>query len=64
MPIVSSFYGIKILMYGNEHPPIHFHIKYGEFNAVMYMNNLGIVEGFMPGRALNIVTEWAQLHKI
>ncbi|HBF76754.1 MAG TPA: DUF4160 domain-containing protein, partial [Clostridiaceae bacterium] len=28
MPEISSFYGIKITMYYNDHLPPHFHAKY------------------------------------
>ena len=30
MPIVSEFYGIKIMMFWDEHNPPHFHAEYGE----------------------------------
>lgn len=30
MPIISEFYGIKIMMFWNEHMPPHFHAEYGE----------------------------------
>ncbi|NOT77537.1 MAG: DUF4160 domain-containing protein [Bacteriovoracaceae bacterium] len=33
MPCISSFYGIRIYLYPNDHNPPHFHIKYYEFNA-------------------------------
>jgi len=30
MPIISEFYGIKIMMFWNDHFPPHFHAEYGE----------------------------------
>ncbi|MBM3392831.1 MAG: DUF4160 domain-containing protein [Betaproteobacteria bacterium] len=29
MPTISSFYGILILMYWDDHAPPHFHARYG-----------------------------------
>jgi phosphomannomutase len=33
VPRISAFYGIVIAMYFDEHPPPHFHARYGEFDA-------------------------------
>ena len=29
MPCISSFYGLLIYMYGDDHNPPHFHVNYG-----------------------------------
>lgn len=29
MPAISRFYGIVISMYSGDHPPPHFHARYG-----------------------------------
>lgn len=34
MPSISSFFGVVIYMYFNDHSPPHFHAEYGEFEAV------------------------------
>jgi len=33
MPVLSSFLGIVIMMYFNDHNPPHFHAKYNEYRA-------------------------------
>ena len=63
MPQISSFYGIIILMYWNDHSPPHFHAKYGEFEILISINDLSIYSGYIPSRALGLVIEWASLHK-
>ena len=63
MPIISKFYGIKILMFYDDHNPPHFHVKYGEYHARIIINNLEIIEGELSNRALKMVMEWAKLHK-
>lgn len=62
MPEVSNFYGIVIYMYFNEHQPPHFHVKYGEYNAMITIED-GIVVGSLPRRALNLIYDWLDLHK-
>jgi hypothetical protein len=63
MPEISRFFGIVIAMYYDDHAPPHFHVRYGEYKAIMAIDRLGIVEGYLPPRALGLVTEWATLHK-
>ena len=63
MPAISSFYGILIRMFFNDHPPPHFHARYGEFEATIEIDTLTTLEGHLPTRALNLVHEWAIIHK-
>ncbi|MBC7928782.1 MAG: DUF4160 domain-containing protein [Bryobacteraceae bacterium] len=62
MPIVSSFYGIFIRMFFNDHAPPHFHARYGEHEATINISTLEVIEGQLPRRALNLVREWAKMH--
>lgn len=52
MPIVSLFYGIIIKMFFNDHAPPHFHAEYAEFKAIIDIEQVEIIEGFLPHRAL------------
>jgi len=63
MPTISAFYGILIRMFFNDHLPPHFHARYGEFEATIEIATLNILEGEFPGRALNLVQEWAMMHR-
>jgi hypothetical protein len=63
MPTISTFYGILIRMFFNDHAPPHFHARYGEFEATIDIGTLAIIEGHLPHRALNLVHEWAIIHK-
>lgn len=63
MPCISSFYGIKITMFFDEHNPPHFHAKYAEFNAVILINENCVYEGQLPSRQLKLVLAWAEIHK-
>ena len=45
MPTISAFYPILIRMFYNDHPPPHFHVRYGEFEATLDIASLSILEG-------------------
>ena len=62
MPTISSFYGILIRMYYNDHAPPHFHARYGEYEATIEIEGLAVLEGELPSRALMLVAEWAIMH--
>jgi len=49
-------------MYFNVHNPPHFHIKFGEFEAVMTIVTLQISEGSLPKKAKALDLEWADGH--
>jgi hypothetical protein len=64
MPTISTFYGIVIRMYFNDHAPPHFHARYGEFEATISIDALRVMEGQLPQRALELVTAWASVHQM
>ncbi len=53
MPTISVFFGILIRMFYDDHNPPHFHAYYNEFHAIIDMENLEIMDGSLPSRALN-----------
>ncbi len=63
MPEICRFFGIVIAMYHKEHMPPHFHAKYGEHRAVFSIQDLKIIEGDLPRRAVSLVLEWAFQHR-
>lgn len=63
MPILSRFFGIVIRMYFGDHDPPHFHAAYGEHEALIEIETLGIYRGTLPRRALAMVLEWAVLRR-
>jgi len=63
MPRISSFYGIVISMYYDEHGVPHFHVYYAEHDASIAIETLEILGGSLPRRAQRLVTEWAELHR-
>ena len=65
MPEICRFYGIIIRMFliDREHPPRHIHAKYGEYMAVIGLEDLKIIEGKLPKRCERLVREWMEIHQ-
>lgn len=63
MPRISSFHGIVIAMYYEEHGRSHFHVRYAEHDASIAIDNLDVLGGSLPHKSLTLVREWARLHR-
>lgn len=65
MPVLSRFYGIIIRMYfqQSKHNLPHIHAIYGEHIAAIDFQEMKIIEGELPNKALELVMEWIKLHK-
>jgi hypothetical protein len=48
MPTISAFYGILIQMFWKDHAPPYFHALYAEYEAVVDIRTLEIVDGSLP----------------
>ena len=46
-----------------EHGVPHFHAIYGEYNGVVDIRTLELIEGDLPLRARKLVREWAALYQ-
>jgi hypothetical protein len=66
MPRISAFYGIVIWMYHDENHHLgrpHFHARYGDDEASVDIEDLAVIAGGVPPRALRLVVEWARQHQ-
>jgi hypothetical protein len=64
MPEISRFLGVVITMYFNDHEPPHFHARYGEFRAIVGIDDLRFLDGYLPPRVAGIVIEWTGIHRV
>ena len=53
MPEISRFYGIRITIYFDDHPPSHFHAEYGEHEAVFSIKDGKMINGKLPRQLKN-----------
>jgi hypothetical protein len=63
VPRLSEFFGISIYMYWGDHGPPHFHARYSGHKASIAIDELSLLAGSLPPRALGLVMEWAALHQ-
>ncbi len=63
MSELCRFHGIVIMMFFREHPPPHFHVVYGDYNASIDIVTLRVSEGILPRRVERMVLEWATLRQ-
>lgn len=63
MPEISRFFGIIITMNYSEHPPPHFHVRYGGQKAIIAIETLMLLQGKLSPRVLGMVIEWATIHQ-
>jgi hypothetical protein len=63
MPTVAIIDGIKIKLYWDEHFPAHFHAELAEYEAQIAIDNLRVIEGYIPTHQLRKVIAWARPRK-
>lgn len=63
MPRISSFYGIVIAMFFDDHGYPHFHARHAEGEAKVRIDNLEVIDSDLPRRQLRFVLAWAELHQ-
>ncbi len=63
MPVISTFFGIVIKMFFDDHNPPHFHAEYGGDKAVFDFRG-NILRGDIGSRtAVRLIREWIDLHQ-
>ena len=63
VPRISSFYGISIYMYFDDHEPAHFHADYGELSVRFAIDSLRPMDAGFPRWARRRVQEWGLRHR-
>lgn len=63
MPRISEFYGVSIYMYFDDHGPPHFHAMYAGTEAIVAIEDGGVLRGHLPARVRTLVAEWADRYR-
>jgi len=63
MPEICRFFGMVITMYADDHPPPHFHARYGEYNARFEIGSGDIMDGHFPRKQTRLIQAWIELHR-
>lgn len=62
VPLLSTFFGIVVRMYFEDHDPEHFHVSYAEHHAIVEIETGVVRAGRLPRRCAVMVEEWRLLH--
>ncbi len=63
MPIISTFFGIVIRMFYQEHEPGHFHAEYqGQQGTFLFSGDI-LAGEIRSGTARRLIREWAIEHR-
>ena len=62
MPSIAEFLGMVVYMYWDEHPPPHFHVRFGDMWAKINIHSGELEEGALPRKKLKKIDEWRKLH--
>ena len=55
MPEISRFFGIIVAIFYNDHPPPHFHVRYGRQRAIVDIATLSLLEA----RCRRVSSAWS-----
>lgn len=62
MPLISSFNGIAIYMYYEDHNPPHFHAISSGREAVVGIDPIAVLAGSLSGKINSKVLAWERVH--
>lgn len=60
--IISSFFGIYVRMYFDDHAPPHIHAEYQGHEALIAIADGTLLDGGLPKRAHALVQQWCLEH--
>ncbi len=60
MPTLVAIGRLRIRMYLNDHNPPHFHILTPDHAAVVSIETLEILAGYLPASDLRVALRWAR----
>lgn len=63
MPVIAVIDGASVSMHYDEHPPPHFHVRYGGTRAVFLIREEIFSEGVIPLAHGRRIREWAHRHR-
>lgn len=62
MPVVSTFFGIIVRMYDNDHNPPRIHVEFQDRKALVDFKG-NVLKGDLGSRtAVKLLREWVELH--
>lgn len=63
MPTIGTTDGIKIQVFADDHNPPHFHAVTAEFEVLVRLSDMQVMQGSMRRSDLDKVIAWANAHR-
>jgi len=63
MPILERFGAVSVRMYADDHRPPHFHIVGPEFQVMVRISDLRVIEGEARAGQIAEAMSWADAHR-
>jgi hypothetical protein len=63
VPVISTFFGIIIRMFFDDHEPPHFHAEYQGQTATFDFSGKLLVGSIRSATARKLIREWARSHR-
>ena len=63
MPTVIIIDGIRIEIYTDDHPPPHFHVRFGGRRAKFDMATGAMIKGRLDKRSMRKVQRWIEMNR-
>lgn len=63
MPVLQRFGAVSVRMYADDHRPPHFHIVAPDFQVLVGISDLTVIEGKARAADIAEAMGWARLHQ-
>ena len=64
MPVISSFFGIEISIFKNDHNPPHIHVAFQNKEALVLISDGTLIKGdSIPHTQIKKLKKWLNLHR-
>jgi len=63
VPEISRFFGIRVVLWPDDHSPPHFHARYEGREVAIDIRTSRALKGGLRPRAMGMLVEWTELHR-
>lgn len=63
MPTIKRFGAVSVRIYADDHHPPHFHVVGPDFQMLVRISDLAVIEGEALTSQIAEAMEWARIHR-
>ena len=64
MPCLIKTHGVKICIYSNDHIPPHIHGIFGEYEAIIAIREIEVINGDIPNNKKRIALDYVRENQV